>query len=99
VPVLFENYFGLGYCAAYTPNMVNLLTLRNYHLVIPMPFGPVDGGVDEFEYYMFDQLYWFGLTLNFIDDWECYHLWLGEVHCGTNARRLPSTTHRWWHQQ
>jgi len=33
--------------------------------------------------------------LHFLDDWEVYHLGLGEVHCGSNVQRTPSTVD-WW---
>ena len=35
------------------------------------------------------------LDLHFIDDWEIYHLGLGEVHCGSNVVRSPSGAD-WW---
>jgi protein-arginine deiminase len=34
------------------------------------------------------------LQWHFIDDWDTYHLGLGEVHCGTNVRRTPTAS--WW---
>ena len=34
--------------------------------------------------------------IRFIDDWYSYHDLLGEVHCGTNARRSPFSQARWW---
>ncbi len=37
-----------------------------------------------------------GLGLNFLDDWEGYHLWWGEVHCGTNILRTPRSDLMWW---
>lgn len=35
-----------------------------------------------------------GIRLHFVDDWQVYHLGLGEVHCGTNTTRTP--TPGWW---
>jgi protein-arginine deiminase len=29
-----------------------------------------------------------------MDDWDVYHLALGEVHCGTNVTRTPTAD--WW---
>ncbi len=34
------------------------------------------------------------LTLNWLDDWDTYHLQWGEVHCGSNTRRPPDRD--WW---
>ena len=36
-----------------------------------------------------------GSTVDWIEDWDEYHLGIGEVHCGTNAtRKIPEA--RWW---
>ncbi len=54
--------------------------------------------VDLLEAYMISVLEPLGLTVHFIDDWF-YHAGMGEVHCGTNAKREPpelSTGVRWW---
>jgi len=37
--------------------------------------------------------------ITYIDDWQFYHLALGEVHCGTNERRvipIPPQWPLWW---
>ena len=34
------------------------------------------------------------LNLYFVDDWDVYHMGLGEVHCGSNVRR--DVTSEWW---
>jgi protein-arginine deiminase len=34
------------------------------------------------------------LDLVFLDDWEVYHMGLGEVHCGSNVLRRAANT--WW---
>lgn len=34
------------------------------------------------------------IELVFVDDWDTYHLALGEVHCGSNVRRTP--VEAWW---
>jgi protein-arginine deiminase len=53
------------------------------------------GGVDIFEKQMTDQLTPFGITVDFIEDWDDYHAVEGEVHCGTNtARTIPAA--KWW---
>jgi protein-arginine deiminase len=35
-----------------------------------------------------------GVDVQFLDDWNTYHLGLGEVHCGTNVIRTPIAN--WW---
>jgi protein-arginine deiminase len=33
--------------------------------------------------------------VHWVEDWDLYHRMLGEVHCGSNAKRaLPSVN--WW---
>jgi len=60
--------------------------------------------VDVLEGYMKSVLEPFGPSVHFIDDFECYHALMGEVHCGTNAKREPPEeqgaffTERWWDQ-
>jgi protein-arginine deiminase len=34
------------------------------------------------------------MDLVFLDDWEVYHMGLGEVHCGSNVER--ETDNAWW---
>ena len=34
------------------------------------------------------------MDLVFLDDWEVYHMGLGEVHCGTNVER--EVDNAWW---
>jgi protein-arginine deiminase len=35
-----------------------------------------------------------GMQLHVVDDWDVYHMALGEVHCGSNVQRTPMDT--WW---
>lgn len=92
IPVLF---YGGKYkrTGAFFPNMVNHLVIGSTSIV-PKPYGPVVNGKDIFEEA-------FCATVPerevcFIDDWYSYHQMLGEVHCGTNARRTPFPEVRWW---
>jgi protein-arginine deiminase len=49
------------------------------------PFGPNEGG---------DVLAG-DVSGTLVDDWDTYHRYRGEVHCGTNAKRaIPATS--WW---
>jgi len=95
VPAIFvPNTDSPSFADALTAGMVNMLVV-NKHCVIPKPFGPVVGGKDLFEKEMKTKLGPLGLTLHFLDDWYEYHVQLGEVHCGTNTLRSP-TSARWW---
>jgi protein-arginine deiminase len=82
---------------ALVAGMVNMLVV-NKHCIVPKPFGPVVGGVDQFEKDVQDKLTPLGLTVNFLDCWHEYHVNLGEVHCGTNTLRAP-TAAPWWEFQ
>lgn len=88
IPVLFQD--GI----AVIPNGVNSLVC-NGHAIIPDPVGPICDGVDAFAAPIQAALTGLGLTVHFVDIWEPYHLWRGEIHCGTNAiRRLRHGS--WW---
>lgn len=95
VPILFmPSGPGSKEADAITAGMVNMLVL-NQHCIVPKPFGPMVGTLDLFEQDLRAQLESLGLTVNFLDCWNEYHVWLGEVHCGTNTLRsyVPS---KWW---
>ncbi|MFQ5616897.1 MAG: protein-arginine deiminase family protein, partial [Anaerolineales bacterium] len=94
IPSLFiEEPLLPGAFAALIPGMVNLLvitgsTFADTQLVIPKPFGPAlpASGGDQLEKDVRDKLTPLGYTLGqirFIDDFDTYHINLGEVHCGT----------------
>jgi len=60
-----------------------------------------DKTIDVIEAYVLSVLEPLGNTVDFIEDFECYHEMMGEVHCGTNAKRMPpeldvSFSDRWW---
>jgi len=79
--------------AAFFPDMVNHLVIGNVS-VVPRPYGPRIGGEDAFE-----QAFRAALPardVRFVDDWYAYHEQLGEVHCGTSARRRPPADLHWW---
>lgn len=86
---------------AYVPGMVNCVAIGNT-LVVARPWGPRDAaGTDLFMKDFQDQLMAHSAPVpaaaDFVDDWELYHTRMGEVHCGTNIRRIPSTGFRsWW---
>lgn len=101
IPFLFENDFGL---VAYNPGTVNIRVLGDT-IVAPDPFGPRIGGADGFEKDLEDRLGapaeglgsdGQGLDVFFADDWDWYHVALGEVHCGTNFSGPPQPDVKWW---
>ncbi len=58
-----------------------------------------EASVDLIESYMLSVLQPLGFTIHFVDGWY-YHAGVGEVHCGTNAKRTPpeiaDPALRWW---
>jgi len=92
---------------ALMPGMVNMLvitrsTFAQHQLAIPKPFGPVTtpGSRDVFEQDLVSRLTPLGYTdsqIRFIDDFDSYHIFDGEVHCGTNSKRAAHST-LWWEQ-
>ncbi|XP_061457461.1 protein-arginine deiminase type-3-like [Rhineura floridana] len=92
IPQLFS--YVRGKAIAFFPDMVNMLVLGKY-LGIPKPYGPI---IDEqccLEEEVRRLLGPLGLACIFIDDYKTYHLFYGEVHCGTNVRRKPFSF-KWW---
>ena len=89
VPIIFmPNHRVATQADAMTAGMVNMLVI-NKNCIIPKPFGPVVAGMDLFEEEVRAKLTALGLTVKFLDDWDDYHVALGEVHCGTNTLRKP----------
>lgn len=98
IPQLFKlvgNSRGNSKAQAFFPNMVNMLVLGKY-LGIPKPFGPIIDGRCCLEEEVRSHLEPLGLHCTFINDFYTYHVYNGEVHCGTNVRRKPFTF-KWWH--
>ncbi|HVK88967.1 MAG TPA: protein-arginine deiminase family protein [Kofleriaceae bacterium] len=101
LPSLFEQVSGCnGRVAALIPGMVNLIIAKptgstTTHLFTADPFFRASGNqADDPVIAAFHALMPDGMTLHFLDNWDVYHLGLGEVHCGTNVRRTPAAT--WW---
>jgi protein-arginine deiminase len=102
MPSLFFNEAGCGQ-AALIPGMVNLIVVNaedGSHIFMADPFfrdsessltgqdeDPIIAAVEEM---MPEEL-----NLHFVDNWNVYHLGLGEVHCGTNSTSEPV---RWWEE-
>ena len=93
IPFLHTSTQGGSY--AYIPGMVNGILVSDTHFVVPNPHGPVIDGSDIFQKTMTERLAAVGVKVDFAEDWDEYHAALGEVHCGSNARRkIPDT--KWW---
>jgi protein-arginine deiminase len=93
IPFLHTSTQGGSY--AYIPGMVNGILVSDTHFVVPNPHGPVVDGADIFQKTMTERLAAVGVKVDFAEDWDEYHAALGEVHCGSNARRkIPDT--KWW---
>ena len=99
LPSLWLNEPGCG-AAALVPGMVNLIVAESddetTHIFSADPFfRPVPGSQDGDPFIdAFDALMPEGLQMHYVDDWNVYHMALGEVHCGTNAQRPP--LEEWW---
>ncbi len=101
LPSLFEEITGCGGdVAALVPGMVNLIVAPvddgETHVFAADPFfrTDVDDQASDPFIQSFEDLLPPSLTHHFVDDWDVYHLGLGEVHCGTNMTQTPTVN--WW---
>lgn len=102
IPALFHHYANqtnLRYIA-FTPGAANMLVVTNspsnLDLCIPKPFGPVVGGTCKFEERITAAFQSnSAANIHFIDCFNTYHVLAGEVHCGTNTKRIPPSR-KWW---
>lgn len=103
VPQLFEevSYCG-GTTAAAFPGMANLIIADKPDgtttLFIPDPYVRTD--LDDVQAdpiaMAFAERMPADLDIVWMDDWQVYHLNLGEVHCGSNVVRSPAADVSWW---
>ena len=95
IPVPFLHTTYTGKSAAYQPGTVNGIYISDTRFGAPDPHGPTIDGKDIFKTALSEPLAKIGVTVDFIEDWDEYHLGIGEVHCGTNSTRtIPEQ--RWW---
>ncbi|MCQ0025511.1 protein-arginine deiminase domain-containing protein [Streptomyces somaliensis DSM 40738] len=80
--------------SAYVPGAVNGVLMGRDRYLAPKQWGPVIGGRDVFTDAVTAAYARAGLKVSYIDDWDTYHLGMGEVHCGTNTLRDASAP--WW---
>ena len=101
LPSLFEEPNGCGNnVASLIPGMVNLIVAEEENgqpaifLADPFMRSKVnDQSTDPFIAAV-REIFPPSLNLHFVDDWDLYHMALGEVHCGSNVRRSGDS--RWW---
>jgi protein-arginine deiminase len=100
VPVYFTQDSGL---VAFVPSDINSLVVGD-RFVAADPFGPAIDGEDGLKRDLLQRLATAanglgptgqGLQVAFVDDWEWYHLLMGEVHCATNPDGPPAQR-AWW---
>ena len=94
IPFLWTQYY--GYAVAYQPGMANGIMLADNHFAPPDPHGPYIQGEDIFKAMVENTLAANGVTVHWVEDWYLYHILDGEVHCGSNTKRVVPDTHRWW---
>jgi protein-arginine deiminase len=102
LPAIYVAEPGVTNAFAMVPNMVNNVSL-NSSIVLPNPRGPRWGtGLNEdvFLAEAISKLNGGGrmvVSEDFVDNWDLYHRFQGEVHCGTNTRRFPDAIQvEWW---
>ena len=100
MPSLFEEPNGCGsWVAALIPGMANLIVgavddTTTVFIADPFMRSDVsDQSSDPLISHVQD-IFPDSLDLVFLDDWEVYHMGLGEVHCGSNVEREVDNT--WW---
>lgn len=101
MPSLFEEVGNCGN-AALIPGMANLIVANvdgDTDVFLADPFfrsstSSDSGQEDDPMIAAVEALMPEHINFHFVDDWDIYHMALGEVHCGTNMTRTP--TDDWW---
>lgn len=91
VPALFE---GKRRLAAYVPGAVNNLLISPDRVLVARQWGPKIDGEDIFGAAVTDTYGEAGISVSYIDDFMSYHVYGGEIHCGTNS--LRDFSYSWW---
>lgn len=100
--VFHEEYYGQGVCGgvALVPGAINMLVVNDEdgasHAIMADPFfrESVSSQTGDVFIDAYDRVMPESLQTHYVDDFQVYHLGLGEVHCGTNSLRTP--TDGWW---
>lgn len=104
VPMIFEEPDGCyGATATLMPGVVNMAVFthddqQSADAFIPDPFFRSNLNDTSSDPYieMFTQLLPSTVTPHWLNDWEWYHVQLGEVHCGSNIKR--TMIKNWWEE-
>ncbi|MCW5810906.1 MAG: hypothetical protein KIT84_07830 [Labilithrix sp.] len=84
-----------GYSVAYHPGTVNGIYIGPKDFASPDPHGPVIDGKDIYKVALEQELATVDIKTHWVEDWDGYHINIGEVHCGSNVlRSFPTKT--WW---
>jgi len=99
MPSLFEEPRGCGnWVAALIPGMTNMMVSETSDgtpaLFMADPFMRSDENDQSSDPIIANvrEIVPEGTEVFFVDDWYVYHMMLGEVHCGSNARREPAVS-------
>ena len=92
VPTLFESEMGAA--VAWDPGTVNGIVLGN-RFAAPKAHSAIVEGKDIVQKAFEDALVPRGMVVDWVEDWDTYHINLGEVHCGSNVRRTPPAKPFW----
>lgn len=82
-----------GSCFAFTPGLANAQIVNNKYYFAKQFLPGSDAGLDIFE--AIPKLSFGAANSVFLDDWDCYHRFEGEVHCGTAVTR-NIYSFDWW---
>ncbi|MBI5533296.1 MAG: protein-arginine deiminase [Deltaproteobacteria bacterium] len=91
----FLHYPAYGFSLAWQPGTVNSTYLSDSHFAAPDPHGPIIDGKDIFKTQLEEALKPYGITVDWVENWNLYHRLEGEVHCGSNVMR-QTTGPKWW---
>jgi hypothetical protein len=99
LPSLYHESFDLdisdgrrSFSNAFVPAPVNLQWTNGGIAAVAQQYGPRDSNdKDVFEEKLREIL---GPNMVPLDDWDYYHTFFGEVHCGSAAERTPEEF--WW---
>ncbi|WP_331771679.1 protein-arginine deiminase domain-containing protein (plasmid) [Embleya sp. NBC_00888] len=84
---------------AFSPAIVNGLSLTARDFAAPDPHGPRVAGVDVFRAETERALGAQGVSTRWVENFSWAHIGGGEVHCATNALRDPSGPTPWWRER
>lgn len=85
---------GVVQVEAFYPGTINGLVMSNTQVLAPNPWGPVINGKDVIAEAVTAAYRKVNYTVVYQDDWLSHHVEGGEVHCGSNSIRDPTTP--WW---